>query len=212
MYKLITVTLFISILFNNTAIADKEKPAKKVMISPDIYSIDVIHNGKTVTIERNQNRKNTISEYYQATHRGKIQPIAPFAPHAVETIGALEMIAYLQKHEEKPDSLIIIDSRTKDWVKRGTIPGTVNIPFTEFNEDDRAVEIMEDEFDVLSAGNALKFENAKTLVMYCNGIWCGQSPTAIKKLLSLGYPAAKIKYFRGGMQNWESLGLTVVKP
>lgn len=212
MYKLITVILFIFILFNNTAIADEEKPAKKVMISPDIYSIDVMHNGKTVTIERNQNRKNMISKYYQATHRGKIQPIAPFAPHAVETIGALEMIAYLQKHEEKPDSLIIIDSRTKDWVKRGTIPSTVNIPFTEFNEDDRAVEIMEDEFDVLSAGNALKFENAKTLVMYCNGIWCGQSPTAIKKLLSLGYPAAKIKYFRGGMQNWESLGLTVVKP
>ena len=212
MYKLITVTLFVFIFINNTAIADEKKAAKKVMISPDIYSIDVMHNGKTVTIERNQNRKNTISKYYQATHRGKIQPMVPFAPHAVETIGALEMIAYLQKHEEKPDSLIIIDSRTKDWVKRGTIPGTVNIPFTEFNEDDRAVEIMEDEFDALSAGNALKFENAKTLVMYCNGIWCGQSPTAIKKLLSLGYPAAKIKYFRGGMQNWESLGLTVVKP
>jgi len=212
MYKLITVTLFVFIFINNTAIADEKKAAKKVMISPDIYSIDVMHNGKTVTIKRNQNRKNTISKYYQATHRGKIQPMVPFAPHAVETIGALEMIAYLQKHEEKPDSLIIIDSRTKDWVKRGTIPGTVNIPFTEFNEDDRAVEIMEDEFDALSAGNALKFENAKTLVMYCNGIWCGQSPTAIKKLLSLGYPAAKIKYFRGGMQNWESLGLTVVKP
>jgi rhodanese-related sulfurtransferase len=61
-------------------------------------------------------------------------------------------------------------------------------------------------------GSALNFSNAKTLVMYCNGIWCGQSPTAIKKLLDYGYPASKIKYFRGGMQNWESLGLTVVNP
>ena len=212
MYKLITVALFVFIFVNKVAIAGEEKAAKKVMISPGVYSIDVMHKGKKVTIMRNQSRKNTISKYYQPTHRGKIQPIAPFAPHAVETIGALEMIAYLQQHEEKPDSLIIIDSRTKDWVKRGTIPGTVNIAFTEFKEDDRAVEIMEDEFDVLSAGNALKFENAKILVMYCNGIWCGQSPTAINKLLRFGYPAAKIKYFRGGMQNWESLGLTVVKP
>lgn len=181
------------------------------MISPDIFSIEVEHNGKTVTVQRNQNRKNIISKYYQATHRGKIQPVKPFEPHAVETIGALELIHYLDQLK-KSDSLIIIDSRTKDWVKRGTIPGSVNIPFTEFKEDDRALEIMEEEFDVFNTGNALNFSNAKTLVMYCNGIWCGQSPTAIKKLLEFGYPAAKIKYFRGGMQNWESLGLTVVKP
>ena len=207
-----TVTLLVFIFVNNSVIADEDKSAKKVMISSSIYSIDVMHNGKKVTIKRNQNRKNSISKYYQPTHRGKVQPISPFAPHTVETIGALEMISYLQQLEAKADSLIIIDSRTKDWVKRGTIPGTVNIPFTEFKEDERAVELMEDKFDVLSTSNALNFENAKTLVMYCNGIWCGQSPTAIKNLLRLGYPAAKIKYFRGGMQNWESLGLTVVKP
>lgn len=212
MYKLITVVLLTLISATNVATASEEKAAKKVMISPSLYSIDVMHKGSKVTISRNQNRKNTISKYYQPTHRGKIQAMAPFSPHAVETIGALEMIGYLQQLETKGDSLIIIDSRTKDWVKRGTIPGTVSIPFTEFKEDDRAVELMEDEFDVLSTSSALNFENAKTLVMYCNGIWCGQSPTAIKKLLSFGYPAAKIKYFRGGMQNWESLGLTVVKP
>ena len=216
MYKIITVaylTACLTVIFaSNSVLASEEKAPKKVVISPGVFSIDVMHDGEKVTIKRNQNRKNTISKYYQPTHRGKVQPMAPFAPHAVETIGALEMISYLQLHEEKPDSLIIIDSRTKDWVKRGTIPGTVNIPFTEFKEDDRAVELMEDEFDVLSVGSALNFENAKTLVMYCNGIWCGQSPTAIKKLLSFGYPAANIKYFRGGMQNWESLGLTVVKP
>lgn len=34
---------------------------------------------------------------------------------------------------------------------------------------------------------------------------------AVKALLSYGYPAAKIKYFRGGMQNWKALGLTTIK-
>jgi rhodanese-related sulfurtransferase len=212
MFNVNTIALLLCLTITNVTWAEENKESKKILISPGVYSIEVMHKGKKVTIKRNQNRKNTISKYYQPTHRGKIQPMRPFAPHAVETIGALEMIDYLQLLEQKSDSLIIIDSRTKAWVKRGTIPGTVNIPFTEFNEDDRAVEIMEEQFDVLSMGSALNFSNAKTLVMYCNGIWCGQSPTAIKKLLDYGYPASKIKYFRGGMQNWESLGLTVVNP
>ncbi|CAI8238634.1 MAG: Uncharacterised protein [Arcobacter lacus] len=29
-------------------------------------------------------------------------------------------------------------------------------------------------------------------------------------LLKMGYPVAKIKYYRGGMQAWTSLGFTVV--
>jgi hypothetical protein len=43
-------------------------------------------------------------------------------------------------------------------------------------------------------------------------MWCGQSPHAIKNLLALGYPAEKIYYYRGGMQAWQSLGLTVHTP
>ena len=54
------------------------------------------------------------------------------------------------------------------------------------------------------------YTNAKTLVMFCNGIWCGQSPNNILNLLKFGYPAHKIKWYRGGMQDWEILGLTTV--
>jgi hypothetical protein len=31
-------------------------------------------------------------------------------------------------------------------------------------------------------------------------------------LLKFGYPAHKIKWYRGGMQNWSNLGLTTAKP
>ncbi|RDH81337.1 MAG: sulfurtransferase [endosymbiont of Galathealinum brachiosum] len=210
MLKSTLYALFTSLILNTTVLAE-DKP-KKIMISPDIYSIDVEHKGQIITIKRNQNRENIISKYYQKTHRGKIQAINPFKPHAVETIGTLEMIHYLKQKTGGDNKLKIIDSRTKVWVKRGTIPGTANIPFTEFKNEERALEIMEDELDVLNTGSALNFANAKTIVMYCNGIWCGQSPAAIRTLLKFGYPAAKIKYYRGGMQNWESLGLTIVKP
>jgi rhodanese-related sulfurtransferase len=186
--------------------------AKKIMISPDIYSVEVIHNDEPVKLMRNQQNRHEIVDFYRRTDRGKIQPMHPFAPHAVETIGELEMIDYLQKRSAGDHSVLIIDSRTMDWVKRsGMIPGAVNIPFTKFKSSETTLEIMEDQFDVLS-GETFDFSNAKTLVMYCNGNWCGQSPTAINKLLQMGYPAAKIKYYRGGMQSWTSLGLTVVQP
>ena len=201
----------IALCMLGVSVQAEEKQARQVFLRPGILSVEVMHNGKPVKLMRNQSLENHVAEFFRPTYRGKIQPMHPFAPHAVETIGEWEMIQYLQQKSKGDDSLMIIDSRTPDWVKRGTIPGAVNIPFTEFKSTDKAVEIMEDRFDV-SITDTWNFSNAKTLVMFCNGIWCPQSPTAIRKLLSMGYPAAKIKYFRGGMQNWSSLGLTVVYP
>lgn len=191
--------------------AGAEEQGKKVMISSDLYSVEIRHKGKTVTLMRDQDPDGTIEPLYQRTNQGKVQPMNPFAPHAVETIGELELIGYLQQVSAGDESLLVIDSRTPNWVERGTIPGSVNIPFTRFKDNQSALEVMETEFGVFAA-DVMDFSNAKTLVMFCNGNWCGQSPTAIRKLLNLGYPAAKIKYFRGGMQSWHSLGLTVVKP
>ena len=58
----------------------------------------------------------------------------------------------------------------------------------------------------------LDFTNAKELMLYCNGLWCGQSPRAIRNLLAAGYPAEKLFYYRGGMQAWLSVGLTEYVP
>jgi len=60
------------------------------------------------------------------------------------------------------------------------------------------------------ADGSYNFDNAKTLAMFCNGYWCGQTPTMVRAMLEVGYPAEKIKYYRGGMQAWTSLGMTVV--
>lgn len=188
-----------------------EEKSKKVMISADLYSVEVLHQGQPVTLMRNQAPDHKIVELYQRTNQGKIQAMHPFAPHAVETIGELEMIDYLVQKSKGDESLLIIDSRTPDWVARGTIPGSINIPFTIFKDSAKAAEVMENQLGV-EVTDVMDFSDAKTLVMFCNGNWCGQSPTAIRKLLSLGYPAAKIKYFRGGMQSWHALGLTVVTP
>ncbi|WP_201339721.1 rhodanese-like domain-containing protein [Isorropodon fossajaponicum symbiont] len=105
---------------------------------------------------------------------------------------------------------MIIDTRIPDWPTiTGMISTAINIPYTRFKNKEKALEVMEDLLGV-QIDELPDFSYAKTLVMYCNGIWCGQTPTAVTALLKYGYPAAKIKYFRGGMQNWKALGLTTV--
>ncbi len=183
---------------------------KKVFISPGVVSLDVSHNGEVVKLQRNQDRDNEISNFYVKTTRGKIQKMHPFAPHKVETIGELDMIEYIKQRSAGDDNIVLIDTRTPNWpVISGGIPTAINIPYTRFKNKEKALEIMEDQLGV-QVDDVFDFTYAKTLVMYCNGIWCGQTPTAISALLKYGYPAAKIKYYRGGMNAWKSLGLTTV--
>ncbi|MDC9727095.1 MAG: rhodanese-like domain-containing protein [Candidatus Thioglobus sp.] len=183
---------------------------KEVFISPGVVSININHQGESVQLQRNQDRDNEISDFYLKTTRGKIQAMHPFAPHLVETIGELEMIDYVKQHSAGDESILVIDTRTPNWlVFTGAIPTAINIPYTRFKNKEKALEIMEDQLGV-QVDDVFDFSYAKTLVMYCNGVWCGQTPAAVKALLKYGYPAAKIKYYRGGMNAWKSLGLTTV--
>lgn len=212
---LIAMSVFFCVLPASTAAVEAGEAVVK--ITPDVATVDVMHNGKKVTIMRNQDEKNTVNPAYAKTSRKCppfcIQP-ATLAP-GVETIGELEMLDYLARMSGGDDSILVVDSRTPDWVKRGTIPGAVNIPWISLNPSQGAdpmsiAEIMEGQFGVHNLEGLWDFSNAKTLVMFCNGMWCGQSPNNILNLLKFGYPAHKLKWYRGGMQDWEILGLTTV--
>ncbi len=192
--------------------------ALDVNITADLEKITVTHNGERVTIMRNQNSDNTVNPAYARTSRNCppfcIQPVV-LAP-GVETIGEVEMLDYLQRSSDGDDSILVIDSRTPDWVSKGTIPGSINIPWTKLSVSAGAdplmiADILENRFDAHEQEGLWNFSNAKTLVLFCNGMWCGQSPSNIKSLLTFGYPADRIKWYRGGMQDWEILGLTTAK-
>jgi rhodanese-related sulfurtransferase len=194
-------------------------------IAKDLASVDVMHNGQKVTVTRGHDLNATMPEAFQKTDRGCppfcVQPIQ-LAP-GIETIGELEVLAYLKRMADGDASVLVVDSRTPDWVMRGTIPGSVNIPWTKINEDATGTfetpteianvdHVLIDQFGATKGANGLDFGKAKTLVLFCNGIWCPQSSLNIKTLVKLGYPAEKIKWYRGGMQDWFSVGLTTVKP
>ncbi|MDG2395119.1 rhodanese-like domain-containing protein [Candidatus Thioglobus sp.] len=170
-------------------------------------------------ISRNADNGNMVDPAFAKTSRPCppfcIQPTAPFAPAAVETVTELDVIHAARDIAGGDTTQLVIDARTKGWAKKGMIPHAVNVPFTKLNSKALAkdpmavVEILTDKFGVVDMDGVLNYDNAKTLYLYCNGSWCGQSPAAIRALLTMGYPQSKIKYYRGGMNDWKLLGLTV---
>ncbi|EGV19533.1 Rhodanese-like protein [Thiocapsa marina 5811] len=189
----------------------------RVKITETLPYVEVEHAGKPVILMRHQEPEHTIVAPYDQTARDCppycIQPMQ-LAP-GVETIGELELIAYLER-AAKGEPILVIDSRTEPWVSQGMIPGAIHLPYTRLDpahaQPDAIAELLEFELGAIRLNALWNFSAAKTLVFYCNGPWCGQSPTNIRALLALGYPADRIKWYRGGMQVWEQLGFTTVKP
>lgn len=191
--------------------------ALEVQISPKIDQFQVPHGDRMVTVMREQDTGTTVDLDYALTSR----PCPPFCiqpmrvAEGVVTIGELELIEFMQ-HRLADGSAVLVDARTPKWHQRGTIPGSLNIPFTHLNPAQGADDItLEDALALLGVSakdDGWDFSRAKQAILWCNGPWCGQSPTAIRGMLSIGYPAQKLFYYRGGMQSWRSLGLPIVAP
>ncbi|MGP6088411.1 rhodanese-like domain-containing protein [Antarctobacter jejuensis] len=176
--------------------------ADEVGIGKGLAEVEIQTPSGPVVIKRIQDTDHQITGEWARTSRPCpnfcIQPMTP--AEGVTTIGELELIAMLQDPEA-----VVIDSRTSDWFSSGSIPGAINIPYT----------YIIDEMGQL--GCEVDFEGwdcaeARPVALFCNGLWCGQSPTAIRNMIEAGYPAERIFYYRGGMQSWRVLGLTVTDP
>ena len=189
----------------------------KVKITPTVGAIEVMVDGKPVRVERNQDQNNKVIPAFAKTSR-KCPPfcIRPITTaKGVQTIAEVEVLQYMKQRDLGDDSVLIVDNRTPDWHKKGTIPGAVNVPFTKINRgkgaDDVSIAEALELFGAVEGDKGWDFSKAKTLVMFCNGMWCGQSPLGIAGIMKEGYPAEKIRWYRGGMQDWQILGLTTVK-
>ena len=173
--------------------------AGNVAITKDIKSVTVKHKGSNFDIVRDQNNKATINPAFAKTSRKCppfcIQPMQ-VAP-GVTTVGELELLDFLSKGG------IVIDNRTVEWHVKGTIPGAIHIPHTQIAS----------RLNELGCKKGAKWDcgGAKKDLLFCNGMWCGQSPSGIRAMLREGYPAEKIMYYRDGMQGWSTLGLSTVE-
>ncbi|MBF9047836.1 rhodanese-like domain-containing protein [Rhodobacterales bacterium LSUCC0031] len=176
--------------------------ADPVGLTPDMMAASVPTASGMVEITRNQDNTARLEGDWLLTSRPCpnfcIQPMIP-AP-GVTPVGELEVIAALQD-----PGTVVIDGRIRPEFEAGTIPGAISVPYTE--AADRLGELgCAPDFD----GFICEGEGVAKVVLFCNGPWCGQSPTAARRMIEAGFPAENISYYRGGMQNWMGLGLTVV--
>ena len=208
------------------------KKQKPVDITPGFKQVIVKHMGHKVLIKRKQNNDARIPQRFTKTSR----PCPPFcvqpiqvAPD-VETIAELEILAYLDMMGKGDESILLIDSRMENWVEQSTIPSAISIPWTKLVAQQGAttegiIEIFSQQLNIKVSTNkniaaiqnavdnnsphdVFDFTSAKTLILFCNGPWCGQTSKSINVLLHYGYPPEKLKYYRGGVQGWVSLGFT----
>ena len=161
------------------------------------------------------------------THVGVLQPMD--LGKGIKTVGELEVLVHIKKAQDTPTEYILIDARTPRWFEQMTIPSSVNLPFNEmdydadkdeddFDSEDEYEEYVEQYSKMFNALNiektkkGLDFSKAKSVILFCNGSWCSQSPKAIFKLLNIGYPKEKLLWYRGGLQDWLIYDFTVEKP
>jgi len=113
-----------------------------------------------------------------AKNGGTLQPLVPVP--GVHPVGEIEILEALSDR-----NALVVDMRdTNDRVK-GTIPGSVGIPYTE-------VSSRLNELGCEKSGSAWNCAKAKKVFAFCNGPVCPQSPAAIRPVTHHGFPAAKI--------------------
>ncbi len=198
--------------------------------------VETLHEGRVVRIQRIQDTSHTMTGSFARTSR-KCPPFCIQPTHVdprVATVTELDIFDFLED-EVVTGSGVLVDARLPSWHRKGAIPGSINIPFTVFEGESGEQALAEalyklgvrergetgwftrflESWGFLNGGlktDKWDFSQAKKIVLYCNGPWCGQSPRAIRALLKLGYPPDRMFYYRGGMQLWQLLGLTTIEP
>ena len=128
----------------------------------------------------------------------------------IETYAELEVLAFIELMQ-KNNTMLLIDCRDEEWYDYRTIPGAINIHYLYLLEADIFTEEFNNALAILGIKGMTKpydLTNAKTILLFCNGAWCSQSPKMIQALIDLGYPPEKIKWYRGGMDDWLGLSMT----
>ena len=187
--------------------------AQEVMLADGMADLRFTLRGQEIVIARNQDPDAMLTGDFARVSRACppfcIQPMTPVP--GVATVGELDLFAFL-RDKASAGTGVLLDARLPEWFAKGSIPGAVNVPFATL---DPANPYRNDILEALGgkpvAGSpgAFDFSEAPDLMLFCNGAWSDQAIRALQALRDAGYPAEKLSYYRGGMQDWSVLGLTV---
>lgn len=173
-------------------------------ITENLLSVNVVHDEQEVIIERIPMKEiDTCPPYC----------IEPMTIKGVVTVGEVETLDFIKKLKEKKARLLI-DVRENKAYKRNTIPGSINLPSSMLSDKS---PYQEEVLKLLGAKKSTKkksnskwyFKNTQALLIFGQSATTKEASTVVKKLIELGYPSSKIFYYRGGLESWKALGLTL---
>lgn len=170
----------------------------QAVLVPVGTALNIMGDKKEITVQTSKGpvvltRKMTAC----AKNAGALQEMIPVP--GVHPVAEIEIISALGD----PQALVVDMRDPTDRVK-GTIPGSLGIPYTE-------VVNRLGELGCSKTSGGWDCAQAKRVYAFCNGPVCPQSPIAIKAMTREGFPADKIYYYRGGMLDWDALGFPSVK-
>lgn len=185
--------------------------AQDIGLIEDLPMLELVLNGQSVTIQRDQNPEAMLTGDYARTARACppqcIQPMQ--AAPGVATFGERELLAFLQARVAN-GSGALIDARLPDGFASGSLPGAVNVPFaTLAPENQYRNELLKALGAQVTADGAVDFSTALDLTVYAEGPWSDSAARALRFLVDAGYPPEKLNYYRGGVQDWLHYGLAV---
>lgn len=188
-------------------------PAQDVNIAVGKPQVEAEINGQIIVIRRGQDTAATLSGEFARTSRPCpdfcIQPMS--VAKGVMPLGELEVLHFIETDIMQGTGLLI-DARLPDWFAKGALPAAVNVPFAALDpENPYAPDILR-ALGAKGDDGALDFSQARDLVVYDNGPWDAQGTRAVRHLIAAGYPVQKIQNYRGGVQSWLHLSLTLTSP
>lgn len=177
-------------------------------IRPGQAVVDFVFGGTQITIQRSKAPTGQELLPQEGCPGYCIEP--GIAAPGVVTLTELDILDFLQSRVAEGDGLLV-DARLPDAYRAASIPGAISVPSATLVAGN---PYREDLLLALGATGALgnmNFSNAFDLVVFDEGPWSPTARSAVARLLEVGYPAQKLFYYRGGLQAWQALGLSVSK-
>jgi len=239
--SLIAAVILLSLSPVTIVHADASGQKKTAPLKPDVPYVFVVHNGRSIRIERDVfdslkariNIRGVLLQQSDSCPPFCLQPMQLDIP--VETVGEREIIDFMLD-ELRNDSGALVDVRSRQEYDTATIPGSVNFFIQDIQKGsgNAKFDAMLESFGAKKRGDidgftrfmetiGLKddsmvtdiwdFSDAKELIVWTNSSINKISVDSIRLLLEAGYPAAKLKWYRGGLASWQYWGFnTYSKP
>ncbi len=127
---------------------------------------------------------------------------------SVATLGESEVLDFMVDQVAMNTGLVI-DARMPQGRSAGHMPGSVSLPHPTLDPDNQYRGDILQALGAQPLADGFDFSEVRHLLVYDDGPASGDAARLVENLLHAGYPAERIRYYRGGMLVWATLGFTI---